>query len=85
MLDCGDAPGFALAALRAGVRAIVLDPACPAFPAVAGAAAEIGAALLTARPAPALDLGRVELRRAAGRALLVRWLTRDDADGAPHG
>jgi hypothetical protein len=42
-LCCGCAPGHALAALRAGCRLLVLDGACPAFAAVAGAAAEAGA------------------------------------------
>ncbi|GAA0567297.1 hypothetical protein GCM10009416_01640 [Craurococcus roseus] len=75
-LDCGNAPGFALAALRAGVRLLVLDPAVPAFPAVAAAAAEIGGEVWPERP-PALDLGRLDLRRAdgQGRRRLAEWLT----------
>jgi hypothetical protein len=77
VLDCGDAPGFALAALRAGARLLVLDPAVPAFGAVAAAAAEIGAEVWPERP-PALDLGRLDPRRAAGprgRVRLAEWLT----------
>ncbi|WP_135469305.1 hypothetical protein [Crenalkalicoccus roseus] len=73
-LDCAEAPGHALAALREGARLVVLDPACPAFPAVAAAAAEIGAAVLPARP-PALDLRDLDLRRPGGRAKLARWLS----------
>ena len=73
-LDCGDAPGHALAALRAGARLLVLDRGCAAFPAVAAAAAEVGATLWTARPA-ALDLARLDLRRAGARRLLAGWLT----------
>lgn len=73
ILDCGDAPGHALAALRGGARAVVLDGAHPSFPAVAAAAATVGAALLPAAP-PALDLARVRLDRAAGRAHLARLL-----------
>jgi hypothetical protein len=75
-LDCGDAPGFALAALRAGARLLVLDPAAPAFPAVAAAAAEAGAEVWPGRP-PALDLGRLDFRRAdgRGRGRLAEWLT----------
>jgi hypothetical protein len=75
VLDCGDAPGFALAALRAGLRLLVLDPAVPAFPAVAAAAAEVGAAVWRERP-PALDLGRLDLRDLAGRGhhRLAEWL-----------
>ena len=50
ILDCGDAPGLAMAALRLGCRGLVLAPACPAFPAVAAAAAAVGAVLMPARP-----------------------------------
>lgn len=68
ILDCGAAPGAAMAALRHGQRLLILDPACPAFPRVAGVAAGLGARVLPARP-PALDLRR---RHAI---LLVRdWL-----------
>lgn len=72
-LDCADAAGSALAALRAGVGVVVLDGACPGFAAVAAASAEVGATLLPARP-PAFDLGRIDLRRRDDRARLVRWL-----------
>ena len=75
-LDCADAPGPALAALRAGARLLVLDPACPAFGAVAAAAAEVGAEVWPARPAPALDLRDLDLRRPAARARLAAWLGR---------
>jgi hypothetical protein len=64
VLDCGDAPGRAMAALRAGQRRLVLDPACPAFARVAS----LGGLVLARRP-PALDLGvRGEARR------LKAWL-----------
>lgn len=82
VLDCGDAPGFALHALRAGARALVLDPAAPAFPAVAAAAAEAGAALWAERP-PALDLGRLVLRNPGGRRRLAEWLTGGAVTGRP--
>lgn len=72
-LCCADAPGLALGALRAGCRLLVLDGASPAFGQVAGAAAEIGAALLPARP-PALDLGGLDLARPHGAARLAAWL-----------
>lgn len=72
VLDCADAPGQALAAIRAGLRAVVLAP-CPAFAAVAGAAAECGAAVWAARP-PALDLGRLDLAKPGARAKLSGWL-----------
>jgi hypothetical protein len=55
VLDCADAPGRAMEALRAGCRIIVLDPAVPAAALVAVRAATIGAAVLDAPP-PALDL-----------------------------
>jgi hypothetical protein len=77
-LCCGDAPGHALAALRAGCRLLVLDGACPAFPMVTAAAAEAGARVLPARP-PAFDPQGWDLRRPAARHRLSLWLT-----GAPH-
>ncbi|MCB4821556.1 hypothetical protein [Roseicella aerolata] len=73
VLDCADSPGHALAALRAGLREVVLDPRCPAFPQVAGAAAELGVRIRAARP-PALDLASLDLRRPGARAKLKAWL-----------
>jgi len=67
ILDCGAAPGHAMAALRVGQRVLILDP-CPAFAAVANAAATWGAHVLAHRP-PALDLAE----RGAERRLM-RWL-----------
>jgi len=62
ILDCGAAPGHAMAALRVGQRLLILEP-CPAFPAVADAAATWGAHVLAGRP-PALDLAeRGAMRR----------------------
>jgi hypothetical protein len=55
VLDCADAPGRAMEALRAGCRIIVLDPAVPAAGLVAARAAAIGAIVLAAPPT-ALDL-----------------------------
>jgi len=54
ILDCADAPGRALEALRCGLRLLVLEP-CPGRTDVAEAAAECGAALLPRRP-PSLTL-----------------------------
>ncbi len=68
MLDCADAPGQALEALRHGQRALVLDPGCPAFPTLHALALHEGAVLLGQRP-EALDLAR---RGAARR--LGAWL-----------
>jgi hypothetical protein len=82
-LDCGNAPGFALSALRAGARLLVLDPAAPAFPAVSAAAEELGAELWTERP-PALDLGRLDLRGTGrGHGRLAEWLTGGAVTGPP--
>ena len=81
-LDCADAPGTALAAIRAGARLIVLDGACPGFAAVAGAAAEAGASILAGRPA-SLDLGRVDLRRRADIARLAAWLAMEAPQESP--
>ena len=55
LLDCADAPGRAMAALRAGCMAVVLDPRCPGFAEVQAAAATLGAKVIGARPA-ALEL-----------------------------
>jgi acyl-CoA synthetase (AMP-forming)/AMP-acid ligase II len=68
VLDCGDAPGHAMAALRVGQRLLVLNGACPAFAAVAAAAARLGAHVLPAPP-PALDLAE-----RGARQRLPRWL-----------
>ncbi len=70
VLDCADAPGMAMAAIRAGQALLVLDPACPAFARIAALATT-----LPARP-PALDLGA----RGAARHL-PSWLDR----GRPGG
>jgi hypothetical protein len=73
ILDCGDAPGRALEALRLGCPAVVLAPHVPAFAALVGIAAAQGAVLLPARP-PHLDLARVDLGKPAGLAYLRRFL-----------
>ncbi len=77
-LDCADMPGAALAALRGGLRFVILDPLTPAFAAVAGAAAECGAVLLRERP-PALDLAHYDARRRAHAAALAAWLAGHDS------
>lgn len=55
ILDCADAPGAAMAALRAGCRHVALDAGCPAFYAVSAAAAAIGASVLPRDKLPALE------------------------------
>ena len=71
LLDCADAPGVAMAGLRAGCRGIVLDGACPAFSAVRGAAGLLGAIVLPHRPV-CLDLAEPD-----GAWRLAGWLERD--------
>lgn len=68
ILDCADAAGQALAALRIGQHVLVLSPDAAGWDALAAIAARAGAILLPARP-PALDLAR----RGAGRRLRA-WL-----------
>lgn len=68
ILDCADAAGRAMEALRGGCRLIILDPALPSWPLVAARAAANGANLLAKRPA-ALDLADYGAQRR-----LVAWL-----------
>lgn len=55
LLDCGDASGHALAALRIGLRGLVLAPTAPGWQRVAAIAAAEGAQLLATAP-EALDM-----------------------------
>ncbi|NMJ42576.1 hypothetical protein GWK16_15120 [Roseomonas sp. JC162] len=82
VLDCADAAGTALAAIRAGARCLVLAADATGFAAVAGAAAEAGVVLLPSRP-PSLDLARLDLRRRAGAARLAAWLAMEAPQGSP--
>ncbi len=68
ILDCADASGYALAALRLGQPALALAPDALSRAAVAAIAAEAGALLLEAPP-PALDLARPGAERR-----LMDWL-----------
>lgn len=72
ILDCADAPGYAMAALRIGQRAIVLDPG-PAFAAVSAAAATLGAIVLAERP------GALDLAEPGAERRLLAWLQGDNA------
>lgn len=81
-LDCADAGGVALAALRAGARILVLERACPTFGAVASAAAEAGALLLPERP-PSLDLAGFDARRRRDVAALRAWLATEAPQASP--
>ena len=75
ILDCGDDAGAAMAAIRAGVEAIVFIGRTDVAVRLADIAAQAGARLLTARPAAILDLGPSffaddeELRRRCADAL----------------
>lgn len=68
ILDCADASGLALGALRIGQRRIILQKAAPGWAEIAAIAATLGCDVLTERP-PALDLAH---RGAARR--LHSWL-----------
>lgn len=68
LLDCVDAPGRALEALRLGLGGIVLHCPPAAFAVVAEIAAAQGAILLPTAP-PALDLGQYGANRR-----LAAWL-----------
>ncbi|EKV26498.1 Fructose/tagatose bisphosphate aldolase [Caenispirillum salinarum AK4] len=56
VLDCGDAPGLALAALRDGAEAVRLEVTGSARTAVADIADQLGARLDEGPAAPVLDL-----------------------------
>ena len=71
LLDCADAPGRAMEALRLGQRGLILDPRVASFRAVSEAAAARSAIVLPHRPA-SLDL----TDHGAHRRLLA-WLERD--------
>jgi hypothetical protein len=63
ILDCADASGFAMGALRSGVTRLVLWPQAPAHASVAAVAAAQGGFVLPQAP-PALDLAdRGAIRR----------------------
>lgn len=62
LLDCGEASGQALAALRIGVVRLVLSPAAPGWGAVAAIAAGQGGQVLREAP-PALDMANPAARR----------------------
>ena len=65
ILDCADASGRALEAIRAGQTCLILSPAAPGFAAVAAIAGAQGVCLLPERPS-ALDMAeRGAVRRLA--------------------
>jgi len=68
ILDCADASGLALGALRIGQRRIILNAAAPGWASVDAIATSLGAQVLTLRP-HSLDMAD----RAAARRL-ADWL-----------
>ena len=70
VLDCGDAPGHALAALRQGVALIALT-ARPAIRGKIEASARIGGARMVRRPAHIFDLDAADADAEALRSWLV--------------
>ncbi len=75
LLDCGDASGQALAAVRIGLRHLILWPDAPGRAKVAAIVAGLGGVLLAERP-PALDLADP-----ANRSRLHEWVqARADID-----
>ncbi len=79
LLDCGDAAGRAVEALRLGQRGLILSGGCPQRPAVLERAAPLGAIVLPSRP-PALDLAEPGARRR-----LDSWLGAGVGAGAGAG
>ena len=75
ILDCADASGQAMAALRIGVAHLVLWEEAPGWGAVAAIAASQGGEVLV-KPPPALDLADLRARRR-----LQDWLGRDTGNG----
>lgn len=75
ILDCADAPGAALAALRLGQTRLVLSDEAPGFAAIAATAAALGAEVLHRAP-PALDLAAAPHRLAAWLDATTRAGTR---------
>jgi acyl-CoA reductase-like NAD-dependent aldehyde dehydrogenase len=57
LLDCGDDAGAAMAAIRAGIPAVVFTGHADVARRLADIAVQAGARLITERPQPALDLG----------------------------
>jgi hypothetical protein len=70
LLDCGDAAGRAMQALRLGQKGIILDRACPQHQAVLERAIMTGAMLRSERPL-ALDLAEHGAARRLGAWLIA--------------
>ncbi len=89
VLDCADAAGRALEAIRIGQLCLILSPASPGFAAVAAIARARGLCLLR-QPPPALDMATLDMaaldmaKRGAVRRLDA-WLRQQgrDVDRSP--
>jgi len=79
ILDCADAPGLALGALRIGQRQLVLSPISPGWQSVAAIAASLGGEVLSSRP-PALDMAHRNAGRRLHDWLQVRTTPGDSGD-----
>ena len=79
ILDCADAPGLALGALRIGQRRLVLSPTSPCWQSVATIAASLGGEVLGSRP-PALDMADRNAARRLHDWLHVRTAPGDSGD-----
>lgn len=79
ILDCADASGLALGALRMGQRRIVLLSHAPGWSAVAAIAASRGGEVLTTRP-PSLDMAERGAPRRLHDWLQVRTTPGDSGD-----
>ena len=79
ILDCSDAAGLALGALRIGQRLLMLSPTAPGFASVAVIAASLGGEVLTSRP-PSLDMADRSALRRLHDWLQVRTTPGDSGD-----
>jgi hypothetical protein len=79
ILDCADASGLALGALRMGQRRLVLGSAAPGWQSVAAITASLGGELLTSRP-PALDMADRDAARRLHKWLQIRTTQGDNDD-----
>jgi hypothetical protein len=79
ILDCADASGLALGALRIGQRLLVLHATAPGWHSVAAIATSLGGELLTLRP-PALDMADRQAARRLHDWLQVRTTPGDSGD-----
>jgi hypothetical protein len=79
ILDCADAPGLALGALRIGQCLLVLSPTAPGWQSVAAIAASLGGKVLTSRP-PALDMADRNAARRLHDWLQIRTTPGDSGD-----